>query len=339
MGAGGTAPDAARYPQLLRTPGARWWRPVLGLLLAAVTLAGVSVVVILGAFAVAAVTGGSADLTSNDSLDPDTPLGLLANNLVLAALVPASVLAVLVVHRSSPGYLASVSGRVRWGLLFRLLVVAFVVVVGFFGVGLLVPLGETAGADASSPSTRVLVGLLAVILLTTPLQSVAEEVGFRGYLTQSVASWSRRPYAGAVVAGVVSALLFALAHGVQDTWLFADRLAFGLVASWLAWRTGGLEAPAALHVANNLVALTYSAVLGDLESALTASTLPWELALLDVAMMLAYAVAAAWLTRRWGVAVSRPAAGVLSAPTGVGYPGSGPSTPPPAGREHPWGMG
>lgn len=336
---GAAPPEQVRYPQLLQTRDSRWWRPVLGLLLAGFTLAGASVVVILGAFAAAALTGGTAGLESRDSLDPDTALGLLANNLVLAALVPASVVAVLAVHRTPPGFLASVTGRVRWEVLLRLLAVALGAVVVFFAVGFLVPVGESSDADPTRPGTGALVGLLAVILLTTPLQAAAEEVGFRGYLSQAVASWSSRPYVGAAVAAVVSAGLFALAHGVQDSWLFADRLAFGLVASWLVWRTGGLEAPVALHVANNLVSLVYSAAVGDLEAALTASTLPWQLALLDIAMMLSYAAAAAVLVRRWGVAVTRPAPGVLSAPTQVGYPGPGPSTPPPAGSEHPWGMG
>ena len=54
--------------------------------------------------------------------------------------------------------------------------------------------------DIDRPSAGTLVGLLVVILLTTPLQSAAEEVGFRGYLSQAVASWFARPVTGALVA-------------------------------------------------------------------------------------------------------------------------------------------
>ena len=71
-----------------------------------------------------------------------------------------------------------------------------------------------------------------------------------------------------MLAALVTATLFALAHGAQDPWLFADRLLFGVVASWLAWRTGGLEAPIALHAANNLVSLGYTAVEGTLSESL-----------------------------------------------------------------------
>ena len=147
-----------------------------------------------------------------------------------------------------------------------------------------------------------------MILLTTPLQSAGEEVGFRGYLTQAVASWSRRPLVGTVVAAAVTSVLFALAHGVQDPALFLDRLAFGVTASWLAWRTGGLEAPVALHVVNNLVALLFSASTGQLEDSITGSTLPWSVAALDVATMVVYAALVHRLADRRSVEVERVAA-------------------------------
>ena len=133
------------------------------------------------------------------------------------------------------------------------------------------------------------------------------------------------------MAAVVTGLLFALAHGVQDVWLFGDRLAFGLVASWLAWRTGGLEAPIALHIANNLVSLVYSAATGSLEESLSATELGWEYALLDLAMMVVFALLVARLADRWHVRVRREAGvagagdesgvtGALSGRPAFGYP-------------------
>ena len=328
-GTGGDAGDT--YPRLLRTPRWRWWRPLLGLLGLGFGVVFGGVVVTLVAVIVATATGASGDSVTEDALDPDTVLGLLANNLILATIIPAAALTVLVVHQESPGWLASVTGRVRWGLLARLAPLALAVVLVFYGLGLLVP-GDT---DGSAPTTATLVGLLAVILLTTPLQAAAEEVGFRGYLTQAVSSWFARPVVGIVVGGVVSAVCFALAHGVQDPWLFADRLCFGAVASWLAWRTGGLEASVALHTANNLVSLVVSAATGTLSDSLTASSLDWRLAALDVAMMVVFALLVDRLVRRRPVATRR----VLSATGAVGYPLQRPPTPPPAGRENPWGMG
>ena len=322
------------YPRLLRTPRSAWWRPILGLLLAAVSVVLAATMLVVVATLASQATGGSADASAEDALDPDTVLGLLTNNLVIALLAPAAVLAVLVVHRERIGWLASVTARVRWGLLWRLLVLALVLVVVFFAAGFLIPGSDDQ--DQTAPAAGTLLGLLAVILLTTPLQAAAEEVWFRGYLTQAVSSWVARPAAGIAIGAAVSAVSFALAHGSQDAWLFGDRLAFGIVASWLAWRTGGLEAPVALHVANNLVSLVYSAATGTLDDSLSASTLDWRFATLDVVMMLTFAVVVHRLVaRRWPVATRR----VLSAPGAVGYPEQRPPTPPPAGREIPWGMG
>jgi uncharacterized protein len=339
-----------RYPQLLRTGRATWWRPLLGLLLAGSTLVLGAVALVTAAYVLAAATGQSDDAISEETLNPDSPIGLLANNLVIAMMIPASLLAVLVVHRERVGWLAAVTGRPRWGLLGRLLVVAFVLVLVFFGVGFVLP--SSSDLDVEAPSASTFLALLAVVLVTTPLQACAEEVGFRGYLSQAVASWFARPVVGSVVAGAVSSVLFALAHGLQDAWLFGDRLAFGLVASWLVWRTGGLEAPVALHVANNLVSLVYAAATGSLEASLLASTLEWQFAVLDVAMMVTFAVVVDRLARRWHLVVRRaphppavPSAGppgsaeILSGPGAVGYPGPRPPTPPQAGSEQPWGMG
>jgi uncharacterized protein len=326
-----------RYPQLLRGDRERWWRPVLGLLFFGVCLVSASAAVIVVALLGRAATSGSVEM-DNASLPIDSPIGLLANNLVLAALIPAAALTVLVVHRRPVGVLASVRGNVRWGWLLRLLGVALGVMVLSLLATLLLP-GEGSD-DISVPPAGQLAGLVAVILLTTPLQSAGEEVGFRGYLTQAVACWFRRPLAGAVVAAGVTAVLFALAHGVQDPALFLDRLAFGLTASWLVWRTGGLEASVALHVVNNLVALLFSASTGQLEDSITGSTLPWSLAALDVATMVVFALLAGRLADRWGVAAVRADQPVtLAGPGGVGYPGSRPPAPPPAGSENPWGMG
>jgi uncharacterized protein len=335
-----------RYPQLLRTPQHRWWRPLAGLLLAAVAVILASIAVILVALAVEAIRGNSVDPRNDSSLDADTPLGLLANNLVIAMLIPATMLAVWAAHRSDVRWLASVTGRLRWPVLGKLFAVALGVVVVFFLGSFAIP--PAGFGDVDVPPAGTLIGLLAVILVTTPLQSAAEEVGFRGYLTQAVAAWFARPIAGSLVAGAVSASAFALAHGGQEPALFADRFAFGAIASWLVWRTGGLEASIALHAANNLVSLGYTAATGSVQESLENSSLDWPYLLLDVAMMVVYAAVAAWLAVRWDLDVRRPPTAhvpgrpeepSLSGPDGFGYPGSRSPTLPPAGGEPPWGMG
>jgi membrane protease YdiL (CAAX protease family) len=326
------APGADSHPRLLSTPRARWWRPLLGLLLAAGVVTAASVIIV--AVATLLVGSGPVEQRTEDALDPGTWQGLLANNLVILTIVPAAVLAVLVVHRERIGWLASVTGRPRWGLLWRFFLVALAVVVVSFALSFLLP--TDTSVDGTTPTATALVATLAVVLLTTPLQSLAEEVGFRGYVTQAVASWARRPGVGIAAGALVSATLFALAHGAQDPWLFTDRFTFGLVASWLAWRTGGLEASVALHAANNLVSLGAGAVAGTLSDSLSLSSLEWQFAVLDVVSMLVFAAAAERLARRRAPQRLR----VLSPAPPVGYSERRPSTPSPAGDDaSPWGMG
>ena len=105
--------------------------------------------------------------------------------------------------------------------------------------------------------------LLVVVLLTTPLQSAAEEYLFRGYLSQAVAGWVRRPRAGAVRAALVTAALFSLAHLPPDLPTFLHLFALGLAASAVVWLTGGLEAAIALHTVNNVVIFVLAGALGE----------------------------------------------------------------------------
>lgn len=57
--------------------------------------------------------------------------------------------------------------------------------------------------------------------------------------------------------------LFVAGHGYGPLGAI-DVGAFAVMCGWLAWRTGGLEAPIAAHIANDVVLMSLSAVgLGD----------------------------------------------------------------------------
>lgn len=323
-------PDSClRYPHLLRQESFRRWRPLAGIALFLVVLASGGLAVVMVLSAMSYLLGGEGSTLDVEAVDQ--PVGLLANNLAIAMAIPASVVAVYVAHAADPRWLTSVVGRLRLGLLWRFCVLAGAVVPVFFGLSFLFPAPETGGSASTATTTVVL--LLLVVLVSTPLQAVAEEVACRGYLNQAVASWLARPRPAAVLAAVLISLLFAAAHGTQDGPLFADRLAFGLVTAWLVWRTGGLEAAIALHVVNNLATLGLAVATDTLGSALETSTLDWKYAVLDVSMMVTFAVVADLLARRWRVEVHRAAGApsALAPSSGVGYPGSSPPVPPPAG--------
>ena len=86
---------------------------------------------------------------------------------------------------------------------------------------------------------------------------------FRGYLSQAIAAWVRRPAVGAVAAALLTAALFSVAHGPPDVATFLDRFAVGLAASAVVWLTGGLEAAIVLHAVNNVVVFVLAGALGD----------------------------------------------------------------------------
>ena len=69
--------------------------------------------------------------------------------------------------------------------------------------------------------------------------------------------------AGALVAGLLTATLFSLAHLPPDLPTFLDRFLFGLAASAVVWLTGGLEAAIVLHAVNNVIVFVLVGALGQ----------------------------------------------------------------------------
>ena len=132
-----------------------------------------------------------------------------------------------------------------------------------------------------------------MILLTSPLQAIAEEVFFRGYLLQALGSLVAQPWFGVVV----SAVVFALLHGVQNPPLFAARLAFGLLAGVLVWRTGGLEAGIAAHIVNNVFAYGIAGLTTSIASLKAIREITWADAAFDVGGFALFAVLAYVLFR------------------------------------------
>lgn len=230
----------------------RWWSPLVIIPILVVAMVGLqlaltSVVVILETVAFGR---DPADLSLS-------PLLLLATNLSVATLAP---LALLLAARIGgiPWRAVLRGGRTfRWGLLARCLALFALLIGGVYALSAIwVPMGEHAPTI-----TATTLGLLAVALLTTPLQAAAEEVVFRGVITAAVASWIR-PAALALPVGIgASSGLFGLAHGAGDAWLVAYYIAFGLCMALMALISRGLEAPIAFHVMNNLVSMVLAALL------------------------------------------------------------------------------
>lgn len=312
--------EPLEYHELHRLGRPGRWRPVAGVPL-----------LLAGAFAIApfvgllmvilwlAVTGQPVGdgVRSMSNLEDVTPLGLAYVNIVLALAIPVAVVLNLVLHGLGPGWLVSVARRIRWRYLLACLGVSVVALVATVMVSTLVP--QPGGSEITgqvNDFTATTRDFLLVVLILTPLQAAGEEFAFRGYLMQAFGGLTT----SRVFAVALSALLFALAHGIsQDLPIFVDRLAFGLMAGALVILTGGLEAAIAMHVLNNFLAYGLALAFSDMSSAISPTGGTWWSLPGTVTQSLVYLVLATWLARRMGVATaveSRPDGGVLEAPQG-----------------------
>jgi membrane protease YdiL (CAAX protease family) len=236
--------------------------------------------------------------------DPEGTLswfGLLGVNLTLIALIPLSMLIARALNKQTPGLLSSVVGRLRWRPLgwFALVsigleLIAFTIIQVFD-----VPLatGERHGGGMAPDA----IAIIAVTLLTSPIQAAGEEYFFRGYLLQAVGSFVRT----SLVAVIVTGVLFTAAHGIwpwESPALFVDRLVFGLIAGMLVVRTGGLEAGIASHAANNVVTFVFAAMTDTVGASLGVKDAPWPLVTIDVVKFVAFGAIAWWMSGRMKLA-------------------------------------
>lgn len=283
-------------------PRHRWWHGlVVGLVAVAVYVAlflviAVPVVVFSALDANLALViqdAGAAAL----AFDVDNPLAFIALVGPLIMLVPAVWIASRLVQGRGVGFLFSVNAGLRWSWFWRVGIIAAIVYSGQFAVVLAMAAasGEDLRPDFDQPGLPL---MLLLVVLLIPLQATAEEFVFRGYLMQVVGGWVKHP----AFAIVVPVPLFVLGHG-YDVWGQLSVGAFAVVAGWLAWRTGGLEAAIAMHVVNNLGGYLLGSV-GLLDINAT-SVLPVDV-VVSVATLLVFAVVTIWWARRCDVARTGP---------------------------------
>ncbi|RCG18663.1 CPBP family intramembrane metalloprotease [Sphaerisporangium album] len=265
-------PPGARYDHLARTPVHRWWRPLAGTAVIAVAFVGVSLVVLLAGVIVAGLAGVPVVMEVG-RLFADPVFELAVMLLSIAAVLPFVFLTAWLVQRRPPGTLSSVAGRLRWGWLFLCTGVALVALI--LGQLAMTATYAATGADMGDLFgwvgwDRFLPGLIVIVLLV-PFQAATEEYVFRGWVIQAFGAYFRTPWPGILFGAAV----FTSLHAYTD-WGIVDVFSFGVLMGWLAVRTGGLEAPIALHVINNVVSFLPAAASGDLGDALRQGAVPWQ---------------------------------------------------------------
>jgi uncharacterized protein len=266
-------------------------------------LAGAAVLTMVG-FVAEAVTGRTP---LPDRVFTDPVLELVMLLVLLALAIPAVLGAARWPQRRPPGTVSSVAGRLRWRWLGTCLGLAAIAIILMYAL-ILVLLAVSGGAadeelDFGWVGWEDFIVPALVCVALVPLQAAGEEYAFRGWIVQFFGAYLRSPYAGIAV----SALMFAIAHGIGTTWGFADLMLFGFVAGWLVVRTGGLEAAIALHAMNNVPAFLLATAAGQLDDQSTAADSPWQLFAASLVILPAYALTVTLIARRSRVASRVPA--------------------------------
>lgn len=240
-----TAAEAIRRPFGAHVK-MRWWMPIVLTVLVIVTINVLQLLFLAGAAIVEVGVFGKdpADLTL-------TPLTYLTTNLAIIAVAPIVLTVFVKAARVPWRSVLTVGRRFEWRRLAGYLV-GFAVLVAVVNAVLLFIEPASMAAFAVTGTT---VALLAVVLLTTPLQAASEELVFRGALTGAYASWIRAARPAVALGIVLSTILFAVAHFSTDPWMNLHYLGLGGSTAIMALIARGLEPAIAFHVTNNVFAM------------------------------------------------------------------------------------
>ncbi|MET8042694.1 CPBP family intramembrane glutamic endopeptidase [Micromonospora sp. NPDC005215] len=173
------------------------------------------------------------------------------------------------------------------------------------GIGVVALVAPDAPGWTTFGVTGTTIGMLVIIVLSTPMQAAGEELMFRSAVLPAAASWVRAVRPALLVGLVVSGLGFAVVHGSADPWLFGYYTVIGISTGLMAIISRGIEAPVAFHVANNVLFTTVNSVMAGGEPfAIDRSTDSGDASLLILGAVNIAMVVLVWLCERRARATS-----------------------------------
>lgn len=275
-------PDTPVPYHLLPTgPHIKWWRVLLGLPTFALTYMMLVFTIIL-AF-VPLFSADNYDQLGKGNINLQDPAQMVFLTLTLAVAIIVVYLTFVVSFGIKPGFLGSVTGKLRWGWM----MIAFVIS-GFFSFVLIfgTAVAASGGLPEFNPNPRLALMLVLIVCLV-PLQSAAEEYVFRGYIPHLISALLPWRNIALAIGLVASTVLFAAAHGSFDPSTFVQLGSFAVVAWVLTYRTGGLEAAIAFHAMNNTVIFILEMFIGKSDSLVGKDTVtPWSNTIITMIAML-----------------------------------------------------
>lgn len=211
----------------------------------------------LGAFAIG--FGWLAAPFGNDVIGADVFSAFLGSRAFLAAAIlgiagiwPGVWLALRLIHKRSLGSVLGLSRRIAWRDFARAMAATTLVA----GIGIALNFMIDPSVRRSDMPVASWIWALPVMAAILLAQTSAEEVMFRGYLPQALAT----KYASPLVWAVLPALLFAILHWQPASGPLLLAIIIGAIAVFAAAATvltvvtGNLGAAMGMHFANNVFA-------------------------------------------------------------------------------------
>lgn len=272
-----------------RAPRPAWWRPLAELILALVLLAALTSAA-TGLFYLYERVAQPEVSAFEEFTFADHPYLALATFIGWVAAIPAGFIAARLAGRN-PRALWSVELRFRWRN-FALALLPALVFLGAEGAYAII-----TSERSTATITPVNVAALVVIVAMAPLQSLSEELFFRGSLVQITGQW----FTPAFVAYLLPLLFFLSGHHYGWQGMISVAV-FALCASFLTYTTRGIEAAAAVHAVGNTFAYAPDAF--GVDGVDLAATSTSDLVLSVLATVAATAVDYVLITRRTSTSTS-----------------------------------
>ena len=220
-----------------------WYKPLLVIIVTIFIMLIIGVAITMVTFLV-----GGADLAKTvfagtyEGLNSALPI--IISDLMLVAFIPSLYIASKIINYRPFSSYSSSRGGWNYKLYFKALIIPLILYIIYEGISCTI-----SGAKGTS---QVSILFLIAICIVVPLQSIAEEYMFRGFLLQTLGSWFKIP----VLAIVIQAIIFTLFHGYNSLGLM-EVMVTGLICGFLVLKTNGIEVSSAIHTANNFTVSLY----------------------------------------------------------------------------------
>lgn len=276
----GKIPDYITYPKTFEKY--RWYKPLITAVLTIVIwlalcyISAQVIILIFGRQTIVGVFTVNLNSTSMAALSLYYFLGLLLPSLYIANRI--------VRDRPFSSYCSS-RGSWNWMLFFRCAAITLAI----YAVVTVIDMVVTNSYEFEN---RMSPAFVIIAIIVVPLQCLAEEFAFRGFLMQTLGSWFSMP----VLALIIQAIAFTFMHDYNSLGMIAIFVS-GITYGFLAWKSNGLEVSSAVHAINNLFAVMMEGMMAVEQSASDVSV---EALVIDIIIQITLAAVIYYVGKRNG---------------------------------------